>query len=303
MFTYMKVLITGGSGLLGKAITKKLIAQKIEVVHLTRSKNSASGVKTYEWDWENNSIDEACFNGVTHIIHLAGAGIAENPWTMKRKRTIVKSRVLTARLIYQKIIQLNLPIKAFISASGIGYYGAITNQKIYTEQDDPHTDFIAQCCIQWEEAADLFNEKTRVVKLRLGIILDKNEGALAKILSIIKKGIGAPIASGKQYMPWIHIEDTVDLFIYCLMNENLNGVYNGVAEQHVNNKELTKSLASANKKKIWLPNVPAFIMKGIYGELADILIHGVRVSNKKIMDTGFKFKFKSLEKAFHNIYN
>ena len=102
-------------------------------------------------------------------------------------------------------------------------------------------------------------------------ILDKNEGALAKILSIIKKGIGAPIASGKQYMPWIHIEDTVDLFIYCLMNENLNGVYNGVAEQHVNNKELTKSLASANKKKIWLPNVPAFIMKGIYGELADIL--------------------------------
>ena len=299
----MKVLVTGGSGLLGREITKKLLAQNIEVVHLTRTKNSASGVKTYEWDWENNLIDEACFNGVTHIIHLAGAGIADKPWTMKRKRTIVKSRVLTARLIHQKITQLNIPIKAFISASGIGYYGAITNENIYTEEDKPFDDFIAQCCKQWEEAADLFESHTRVIKLRLGIILDKDKGALPKILSLINKGIGAPIGKGKQYMPWIHIDDAAELFIYCLKNEKINGLFNAVATQHTNNSEFTHSLAKANNKKIRLPNVPAFIMKGLYGELADILLYGARVDNSKIIRNGFEFKFHSLEKALENIYN
>lgn len=298
----MKVLITGGSGLLGRAITKKLLDQKFEVVHLTRSKNSASGVKTFEWDWANNLIDENCFNGVTHIIHLAGAGIADKPWTMKRKRTIIKSRVLTARLIHEKIKQLNIPIKAFISASGIGYYGAVTNEKIYSTEDKPHHDFIAQCCIQWEEAADLFKDQTRLVKLRLGIILDKNNGALPKILSIIKKGIGSPIGKGNQYMPWIHIDDAAELFIFCLKNEKINGLFNAVASQHVNNKEFTNSLAKANNKKIRLPNVPAFILKGIYGELADILLYGVRIDNTKIIENGFRFNFDSLEKALKNIY-
>jgi uncharacterized protein (TIGR01777 family) len=299
----MKVLITGGSGLLGRAITKKLIAQKIEVVHLTRTKNSASGVKTFEWDWENNTIDEACFNGVTHIIHLAGAGIADKPWTTQRKRTIIKSRVLTARLIHEKINQLNIPIKAFISASGIGYYGAITTEKKYSEKDKPHNDFISECCIQWEEAADLFESYARVVKLRLGIILDKDKGALPKILSIIKKGIGAPLGKGNQYMPWIHIDDATELFIYSLKNEEINGTFNAVVSQHVNNSEFTHCLAKVNNKKIRLPNVPAFIMKGIYGELADILLYGSRIDNSKIIKEGFEFKFQSLEKALNNIYN
>ena len=299
----MKVLITGGSGLLGKAITKKLLSKNIDVVHLTREKNSATGVKTYEWNWERDYIDEACFKDVTHIIHLAGASIAEKPWTMARKRSIVKSRVLTARLIHQKVKELNLPIKAFVSASGIGYYGAITTNKIYSENDKPHHDFIAKCCVQWEESADLFNENARVVKLRLGIVLDKDQGALQKILSTIKKRIGAPIGTGMQYMPWIHINDAVELFIFCLTNNEVSGVYNAVSSEHVNNKVFTNKLAKSANRKILLPNIPSFVIKGIYGELADILIHGSKVDNSKIKKAGFSFYFNTIDSALKDLFS
>ena len=299
----MKVLITGGSGLLGRAITKKLLEKKVEVVHLTRSKNSASGVKTYEWDWENNIIDENCFSDVTHVIHLAGAGIAEKPWTMARKRTIIKSRVLTARLIHEKISSLDIPIEAFISASGIGYYGAITNQKNYSEEDKPHNDFIAQCCVQWEQAADLFNKNSRVVKFRLGIILDKKQGAIPKILGFIKKGIGSALGKGTQYMPWIHIEDASNLFIYALENKQINGTFNAVSNEHVDNSTLTKKLALANNRKIRLPSVPSVVVKLIYGELANILLEGVKVNNSKITEAGFTFRYKTIDAAFKSLFS
>ena len=261
----MKVLITGGSGMLGSAITKKLIKENISVVHLTRNKSSKHDIKNYEWDWRKNQIDENCFNGVTDIIHLAGAGIAEKPWTTKRKKEIVKSRVLTARLIYKRINELNLPINSFISASGVGYYGAITNDKTYKETDSSHPDFISDCCVQWENAVNKFTETTRTNVIRLGIILDKNDGAVAKIARIIKKNIGAPIGSGNQFMPWIHLEDAVDIFFYVLTNPKISGTYNAVASEHANNKYFTQILAKQLNKKLKLPNVPSFILKLIYG--------------------------------------
>ena len=298
----MKVLITGGSGLIGRAISKKLLEKDIEVVHLTREKNSALGIKTYEWNWEKNQIDENCFKGISHIIHLAGAGIAEKPWTMSRKRIIVKSRVMTARLIRKKIEELNLPIEAFISASGIGYYGAITNDNIYAENDNPHHDFISKCCVQWEQSADLFNDCARVVKFRLGIVLDKNQGALQKIHSTLRKRIGAPIGTGRQFMPWIHVDDAAELFIFSLTKNTISGVYNAVASEHINNHEFTNKLAKQINKKVLFPNIPSIVVKGIYGELADVLIYGSRVSNKKLKKAGFSFRYDSIENAFQNIY-
>lgn len=298
----MKVLITGGSGMLGSAITKKLISENISVVHLTRNKSSKHDIKNYEWDWEKNKIDDNCFKDVTDIIHLAGAGIAEKPWTSKRKKEIVKSRVLTARLILKRLKELNHPLNSFTSASGVGYYGAITNNKTHEETDSSYPDFISDCCVQWENAVDQFSEITRTTKLRLGIILDKNDGAVAKIAGIIKKNIGAPIGSGKQFMPWIHLDDAVGLFLHALKNKSISGTYNAVATEHINNKFFTETLAEKLNKKLRLPNVPSFILKLIYGELADILLEGVKVNNEKILASGYSFKHNKLSEALEDIY-
>ena len=288
--------------MLGSAITKKLISENISVVHLTRNKSSKHDIKNYEWDWEKNKIDDNCFKDVTDIIHLAGAGIAEKPWTSKRKKEIVKSRVLTARLILKRLKELNHPLNSFTSASGVGYYGAITNNKTHEETDSSYPDFISDCCVQWENAVDQFSEITRTTKLRLGIILDKNDGAVAKIAGIIKKNIGAPIGSGKQFMPWIHLDDAVGLFLHALKNKSISGTYNAVATEHVYNKFFTETLAEKLNKKLRLPNVPSFILKLIYGELADILLEGVKVNNEKILASGYSFKHNKLSEALEDIY-
>jgi uncharacterized protein (TIGR01777 family) len=299
----MKVLITGGSGLLGSSLTQKLLSENIEVVHLTREKNSKNDVKNYLWNWGKNEIDERCFNGITHIIHLAGAGIAEKAWTQKRKNTIVKSRVLTARLLHSKIESLNIDLKAFISASAVGFYGAQVSEKEFNESDVSYEDFIGNCCKQWENAADLFIPISRVVKLRLGVILDKDFGALPRIARMIKNRIGSPLGTGNQYMPWIHIDDAVEIFYKAIRNNEYSGVYNAVSTENITNSILTKSVGRVLNRKIWLPNVPSFILRFLYGEMSDTILKGVKVSNKKIKNLGFKFKYNKIDEALKYIYS
>jgi len=299
----MKILITGGSGFLGSSLTQKLLSENIEVVHLTRDKNSKNDVKNYLWNWEKNEIDEKCFNGITHIIHLAGAGIAEKAWTQKRKNTIVKSRVLTARLLHSKIESLNIDLKAFISASAVGFYGAQISEKEFNESDVSYEDFMGNCCKQWENAADLFIPISRVVKLRLGVILDKDFGALPRIARMIKNRIGSPLGKGSQYMPWIHIDDAVEIFYKAIRNNEYSGVYNAVSTENITNSILTKSVGKVLNRKIWLPNVPSFILRFLYGEMSDTILKGVKVSNKKIKNLGFKFKYNKIDEALKYIYS
>jgi uncharacterized protein (TIGR01777 family) len=299
----MKILITGGSGLLGSALTKKLLKKNIEVVHLTRNKSSKNNVKNYLWDWKKNEIDENCFTGVTHIVHLAGAGIADKPWTQKRKEQIVKSRVLTTRLMLSKIIELNLPISAFIAASAVGIYGAQISEKIFNEEDEPFEDFLGNCCKQWEKSVDKFETMSRVVKLRLGVILDKKHGALPKITNMVKNGIGSPLGNGQQYMPWIHIDDAVDIFFNSIVNDKIFGTFNAVSSDYVTNSELTKKIGEFFNKKIWLPNVPSFVLKFLYGEMADTILKGVKVSNEKLKEIELKLKYEKIEEALYEIYS
>ena len=299
----MKILITGGSGLLGSALTKKLLKNNIEVVHLTRSKSSKNDVKNYLWNWQKNEIDENCFIGVTHIIHLAGAGIAEKAWTQKRKEQIVKSRVLTTRLLYSKITQLNLPISAFIAASAVGIYGAQISEKVFNEEDQPFEDFMGNCCKQWENSVDKFEKTCRVVKLRLGVILDKNQGALPKIANMVKNGIGSPLGDGQQFMPWIHIEDAVNIFFESILNEKISGTFNTVSNDYITNSELTKKIGKVFNKKIWLPNVPSFVLKFLYGEMSDTILKGVKVSNEKLKKIELKLKYEKIEDALLEIYS
>lgn len=299
----MKILITGGSGLLGSALTKKLLINNIEVAHLTRSKSSKNDVKNYLWNWEKNEIDENCFIGVTHIVHLAGAGIAEKAWTQKRKEHIVKSRVLTTRLMHSKINELNLPISAFIAASAVGIYGAQTSEKVFKEEDEPFEDFIGNCCMQWENSVNKFETMSRVVKLRLGVILDKNHGALPRITNMVKNGIGSPLGNGQQYMPWIHIDDAVNIFFNSIVNEKFFGTFNAVSSDYITNYELTKKIGEVFNKKIWLPNVPSFVLKFLYGEMSDTILKGVKVSNEKLKAIDLKLKYEKIEEALSEIYS
>jgi hypothetical protein len=299
----MKVLITGGSGLIGSRLTSLLKEKNIEVVHLSRSPSSKFGIKVYQWDWKKKEIDENCFNGVTDIVHLAGAGIADKPWTMSRKHEIIKSRVETANLIFDSLKKLKHPLNSYISASGIGYYGAITKDKIFTESDEPHDDFIAKSCIYWEKSADQFSDiASRVVKLRTGVVLDKNSGALAKIAKPVKFGVGSPIGTGKQAMPWIHIEDMAHLYLETLLENTYNGVYNAVAPEQVNNEEVTKEIATVLNKPLFLPKVPAFVLRTVYGELSDIVLKGSQVSSEKLTKLGFQFQYPTLKEALREIY-
>lgn len=299
----MKILITGGSGLLGSALTKKLLLNNIEVVHLTRNKSSKNDVKNYLWNWEKNEIDENCFIGVTHIVHLAGAGIAEKAWTQKRKEHIVKSRVLTTRLMYSKITELKLPISAFIAASAVGIYGAQKSEKVFDEEDEPFEDFMGNCCKQWESSVNKFETISRIVKLRLGVILDKNHGALPRIANMVKNGIGSPLGDGQQYMPWIHIEDAVSIFFNSIKNEKISGTFNAVSSDYITNSELTKKIGEVFNKKIWLPNVPSFVLQFLYGEMSDTILKGVKVSNKKLKEIELKLKYEKIEDALLEIYS
>ena len=298
----MKVLITGGSGLVGMKLTKTLLDTGIEVTHLTRQRNSKAGVKTYIWNYKKNFLEEGALNGVTHIVHLAGAGIADKPWTMARKREIVRSRVLTSRLLLDKVKEQNVPLQKFISASGIGYYGAATTEEILTETSARGEDFVAECCAQWERQSLKFDDISKVVILRTGIVLAKEEAALGKMESSIKKGLGAPLGTGHQYMPWIHLRDLVNIYTEAILLENLSGIYNAVSTEHVTNELFMHTVAKAMNKKIRLPRVPAFMMKLIFGEMSEILLNGTRISNEKLLNTGFKFEFNELDAALTDIY-
>ena len=297
-----KILISGGSGLVGSLLTKKLIEKGYAVHILSRTPGEKHGVKSFKWDVKKGEIDKNAFKGVTGIIHLAGAGIADKRWTPNRKKTIIDSRVESAKLLYTTAKKSSVQLNAFISASGINYYGAQTTSNLYVETDLPSNDFIGECCVKWEAAADKFSDLTRVVKLRTGVVLSKTGGALDRMAKPIKMGIGSPLGSGQQYMPYVHINDLCDMYIYALENEHVRGVYNACNGDHVTNIELTDALAHEFKKSLWAPKVPAIALKLLFGEMSQIILYGSRASSDKIKSTGFEFKFQNIHQTLFDIY-
>lgn len=297
-----KILISGGSGLVGSLLTKKLIEKGYSVHILSQNPKETQGVKVFKWDVKKGEIDKDAFKDVTGIIHLAGAGIADKRWTRRRKRTIVDSRVDSAKLLYTAAKKARVQLTAFVSASGINYYGAETTSNIYVETDPPTDSFISDVCVKWEAAADMFSDLTRVVKLRTGVVFSKNGGALDRMAKPVKMGIGSPLGSGRQYMPYIHIHDLCEMYIYALENEHVRGVYNACNGDHVTNIELTDALAYEFKKPLFMPKVPAIALKLLFGEMAQIILYGSRASSDKIKATGFEFKFQNIHQTLFNIY-
>lgn len=287
-----KVVITGGTGLVGKTLTKLLISKGFEVVVLTRNQKLATQFTNFSfWDVDNEIIDEQLINTTDYIIHLAGEGIADKRWSLSRKKQILESRIKPLKLIYNVLQKNSFQLKTLISASGVGFYGAITSDKIFTEEDVSATDFLGQTCQLWEDEVDKFNTlNVRTVKLRTGIVLAENGGALKKMALPFKFGFGCAIGSGKQYMPWISLNDLCNMYLFAMEHNNVSGAYNAVIEDETTNLLFSKTLAKSLNKSIWLPNIPALLLKIVLGEMATLLLEGSRVSNKKITSQGFVFQ-------------
>jgi uncharacterized protein len=293
-----RILVTGGTGFVGSLLTTQLIAAGYTVYHLSRSRSGNEKVKTFLWDVEKEFIEKDCVEDVDHIIHLAGTSIGEGRWTNKRKRSIIESRIKSAEMLYKQVLLKKIPLKTFISASAVGYYGSITTDKIFTEEDAPAKDFTGEVCRLWEAAADKFLEQgSRVVKVRTAIVLGRGGAALEKITLPIKMGVGSPIGTGKQWFPWIHIDDLCGIYLKAIEDSDIVGAYNAVAPEHVTNEGLVKNIAKVLKKPLWMPNVPAFVLKLALGELGDAVLNGSRVSPKRLLDKGFHFQYPELEDA------
>jgi len=299
----MIVLITGATGLIGQEIVRQCHAEGINVHYLTTAKSKLSTVANYRgfyWNPNNNEIDHTCFKGVTAIINMVGASITKR-WTDNYKKEILESRTNTAQLIQDTIKNHNYPIEQVVSASAIGIYpSSLTNY-----YDETHSNvsksFLGQVVEQWETSVDGFKSLgCKVAKIRIGLVLAKDSGALQEIVKPIKFGAGAAFGSGKQWQSWIHVEDLAALFVFAVQNK-LEGIYNGVAPNAVSNKEFIKIAASVLQRPLILPNIPKFGMRLILGEMHILLLESQRVSSQKTETEGFHYKYVNLRPTLEDL--
>ena len=298
------VLITGGSGMIGRRLTEMLIEKGYDVIWLSREKRIKAEIPRYKWNLLTGEIDEDALEEADIIIHLAGAGIADGKWTDARKRMIVESRVDSAQLILEKLKKMDTKMDAFISASAVGYYGSVTTDKIFTE-DDEHAkgDFLGETCYEWEEQTQQFTTDLgiRSVSIRTGVVLSKDSDLVTSAVLPTKWYLGAQLGKGKQYINWIHIDDLCNIYIKAIEDETMTGAYNAVAPEHTTNAEFMETIADLLDKPMFMPRVPEFVFKLFLGEAAQIILEGSRVSSQKIQDAGFNFKYKTLRKALKKI--
>jgi uncharacterized protein len=299
----MKVLITGATGLVGQEIVKLLLQNGISVNYLTTSKSKLSNESNYKgfyWNINTNEINIDAFEGVEIIIHLAGATVAKR-WTKSYKQEILESRINSTKLLFSTLSSLKNNVTQVISASAVGIYPSSINQIYHEEDEVVDNSFLGMVVNKWEEEVDHFEElNIKVTKIRIGIVLAKNGGALQEMVKPIKYGVGAAFGSGNQYQSWIHIDDLVNIFLFTITNK-LSGIYNAVSPYPVTNALLTKAIAKKISKPLFLPNIPKFVMKLMLGEMHQILFTSQNVSSKKLLNKGFQFKYASLDKALQNL--
>jgi len=296
------VLITGGTGLVGTYLSKILADKGYKVILLARKHNPESKFPIYHWNPSLEEIDTEAIKMADYIINLAGAGIGEKRWTRKRKQIITESRIKTTRLLFDKIVTSGSELKAFISASAIGYYGSDQTDREFKEDDRPGNDFLAQTCLEWEKTSDRFEASgIRTVKIRTGIVLSNKGGILPKITIPVNLGIGSALGTGRQYIPWIHIDDLCNIYIKAMEDQKMKGAFNAVAPGIVTNRDLIHGVAELLDKPLFLPNIPEFLLKIIFGEMSSILLSGNRISSEKIIKAGFDFKFSLIDDALRDL--
>ncbi len=292
------VLITGGSGLIGQRITALLEAQGKSVAWLSRSTQSQ---KSFLWDIEKERIDPEAMEWADAIIHLAGASVADKRWTEERKKLILESRTKSTQMLYQAIEKADKKPDTFVSASAIGFYGFDTGSSLMEEPSPAGSDFLSEVVVAWEsEVKKIESLHLRTVILRIGIVLDKEGGALGEML---KPPVAAPLGKGDQWMSWIHIEDLARMFVFALEKTTLQGIFNAVSPNPATNYRLTQEAARAKGKLFVGIGVPSFVLNLMLGEMAGMVTGGNRVSSQKIQKAGFEFEFPILIPALKEIFN
>jgi uncharacterized protein (TIGR01777 family) len=291
-----RIVIAGGSGLVGSKLQDLLESRGHQVAILTRS---PSGKRHFFWDPSKKRIDLPELAETQILINLSGAGIADERWTAKRKRLLRDSRVGTNEFLLSLTDQMP-ELEQFISASGINAYGYDHPSKVYSETDPYGHDYLSTLVKDWEKSALGFESVCKVAVVRTAIVLDAHDGALKRLMPMVKIGAGSPIGTGKQMMPWIHIDDLCRIYLH-IIEKGLDGTYNAVTDQ-CSNKEFLWVLTRVLKRAFYLPNVPAIILRAMFGQMASMLLNGVKASNEKIRSTGFTFTHPTLEGAFRDLF-
>jgi len=304
------VLITGGTGMIGRALAQALLEKNYKVIVLSRQRETINAERAplsyAHWDLSSQMIDANAIREADFIVHLAGAGIADKRWTRKRKKEIRESRVTSSGLIVKSLRELPNNVKAVISASAIGWYGAdpvIPNPKPFRENHPPDTAFLGETCREWEGAIDpVTGLGKRLVKLRTAIVMSNDGGALTEFKNPLRFGVAPVLGNGLQVMSWIHIDDLARLYIYAIENEKLEGVYNAAAPYPVSNKTLMMKLARLKKGQFYIPiYVPSFLLKLVLGEMSIEVLKSATISCDKIHAAGFTFLYPSIDAALQNL--
>lgn len=297
------ILLTGATGMLGKELIGTLLKKGYQVSILSRKPQNISQVKVFLWNIDQQEIDISCITGIDSIIHLAGENIAKERWSEKRKKEIIDSRVLSTKLLFKALSSQPNQVKTFISAAAVGIYGD-RGDEILTEESPAGNGFLAECCLEWENAIDEVTVPgLRIVKLRTGVVLGKDDGALPEMSKPIRLFAGAPLGSGRQWIPWIHHQDMTQIYVYALENLSLTGTYNACAPFPVTNKTLTKAIAAQLHRPVWPFSIPAKVMDLILGEMSAIVLNSTNTSAQKLLSAGFIFKYTRLEDALSDIYS
>ena len=302
------ILITGGTGTIGKAVSKFLTAKHHQVIILTRHPRAGTPDISYAaWDPAQKTIDIEALQKADYIINLAGAGVADKRWTRQRKAEIVDSRVQSGALLVKALQENTNKVKAVISMSGIGWYGddnkKSATQPAFLEGDAADEGFLGQTCVQWEDAVKPVTAlNKRLVIFRCGIVLSNDGGALTEFKKPVRAGVAPIFGNGEQVASWIHVDDLCRLYLYAIDNERMPGVYNTVSPQPVTNKNLMLALAKKMKGRFFIPvYVPSFVLKLILGELSIEVLKSATVSCEKIISHSFQFLFPTLDAALDDL--
>lgn len=293
-------LIAGGSGMIGIRLAEILRAKGHAVRLLSRT---PKGEGQFYWDPASGEIDADALQGVDYVVNLAGAGIADKRWTAARKQELVESRVKSATLLYQSVQRLKKRPKAYLSASGIGYYGNSGERWMREEDASPDQSFLAECCQKWESAAgNMAQLGLRTVIFRIGVVLAKEGGALAEIARPLRFGLGAYFGDGKAWWSWVHLGDVCRAMTWGIEDQGVTGTFNLVSPGLVRGKDLVVATTKAMKQPaVFLP-VPAFALRLYFGEMSAVILNSNRVSSEKLTRMGFDFKWPELDDALRDIF-
>lgn len=293
-----RVVITGGTGLIGSHLSTLLAGEGCQVVHLTRGEGKREKYKSFKWNPEGGFCDRDAFRDGDAIIHLAGSGIGQGRWTESRRREILRSRTVTGELINRMTIGSGIIPSVFITASGVNYYGSETSEKIFTETDPPADDFLGDVCRQWEAAADPFSAAgVRVVKVRTGVVLARHGSALTKMTAPAKAGLIVRMGPGSQYFPWIHVTDLCGVYNKAITDNSMSGPFNAVAPHQVTHDMMMREVARQKRLPVFLPHVPVWLLRVVLGEMSVILTQGSRISSDRLSETGFRFSYPDISAA------